>query len=556
MNISIRQRIYLGFSLLVFLFVLNGVITILTINSNKKLATNIFKVLAPSIQALDDFKKTMLESKMYTTNWVFLRSKEEDKKSLRKLHDSDYTELKSRINVYSSQWVDKNWIDSLNRIYTGFEELLTIEKDIMTSLKEFKDYDDPVIKLEAERKIEEEILPRTAALMNSLMAINDFVVSIRTKEGTDLERSSTKLRLLIILLVITIIFAGFFLSMYLTRVIIGPVNQIRHIINNLGRGIIQKIHQPANSDEIGKMVLSVNNLSEKLQATATFAHEVGLRNFDVPFKPLSDEDTLGKALIAMRENLKTGEANLEIKNKELERKNKELEQFAFVASHDLQEPLRTTCSFVELLQQQYKGRLDERADKYLSYISQASDRMKVLISDLHEYSRIGSKKELKQVDCNTVLNEILADLGTSIEETGAEIRSESLPVINGYQTEIKQLFKHLTYNAIKFRQKNIPPCIRITARKKRDNWQFAFTDNGIGIAKEHNERIFVIFQRLHTRNEYKGSGIGLSHCKKIVELHKGKIWLESEPGKGTTFYFTIPQKTIINETQIKLRTCH
>jgi signal transduction histidine kinase len=554
-TISIKQRIYWSFSLLVLLFVINGIITILTLNSNKKLAIDIFKIIAPSIQTLDDFNKMMLESKMYTTNWVYLRTNQEDKNSLKKLHDFDYAALKSRINVYSSQWTDKTWLDSINSIYTGFGELLAIEKNIMGSLKEFSDYDDPVIKLEAERKVEEEILPRTAALINSLNAIHDFQVSVRARTGNELERSSMKLRILIIILVFTIILSGLLLSVYMTKVIIGPVNRIRHIINNLGRGIIQKIEAPANDDEIGRMVNSVNNLSEKLQAAASFAHETGQRNFHMPFTSLSDEDTLGKALLAMRENLKTGEANLEIQNKELERKNKELEQFAYVASHDLQEPLRTTSSFVELFQQQYQGKLDDKADKYLVYITQSVTRMKVLIADLLDYSRIGSKKELKRVDCNIVLNEVLADLDTAIKETGAEITACQLPVISGYQTELKQLFQNLLLNSIKFRQKKIRPLITICAWKNTDSWQFAFSDNGIGIPKEHFERIFIIFQRLHTRNEYNGSGIGLSHCKKIVELHKGKIWLESEPGKGTTFYFTIPQKkTIKNETAISLHT--
>lgn len=230
-----------------------------------------------------------------------------------------------------------------------------------------------------------------------------------------------------------------------------------------------------------------------------------------------------------------------MQNKELERKNKELEQFAYVASHDLQEPLQTTISFVELFQQQYKEKLDERGNKYLSYIVQASERMKILIIDLLEFSRIGSKKESQLIDCNIILNEVIDGLGESIITTGAKINAEALPVITGYQKEIKQLFQHLTYNAIKFRKKDIPPQLKIEARQNKDGWQFSFTDNGIGIASENNERIFIIFQRLHTRNQYQGSGIGLSHCKKIVELHKGKIWLDSEPGKGTTFYFTIPE---------------
>ncbi len=239
--------------------------------------------------------------------------------------------------------------------------------------------------------------------------------------------------------------------------------------------------------------------------------------------------------------LQTSEINLAVKNKELERKNKELEQFAFVASHDLQEPLRTTSSFVSLLQRLYKGNLDEKANKYLAYISQATDRMQVLITDLLEYSRIGNLKETKDVDCNKILGEALADLNAAINESGAEITMGDLPAIKGFETEIKQLFGNLVSNSIKFRQTNNRPQIAIVAWLNKDHWQFAFSDNGIGIAKEHYERIFTIFQRLHTRNQYQGSGIGLSHCKKIVELHKGKIWLESEPGRGTTFYFTIPQ---------------
>jgi light-regulated signal transduction histidine kinase (bacteriophytochrome) len=240
------------------------------------------------------------------------------------------------------------------------------------------------------------------------------------------------------------------------------------------------------------------------------------------------------------ETIQKSEANLEIKNIELERKNKELEQFAYVASHDLQEPLRTTSGFAELLQQQYQGKLDEKADKYLTFITQSSDRMKVLIKDLLDYSRIGRKKEWEKVDCNIILQEVLADLDAAIKETQAEINFDPLPVFNGYPTEIKQLFQNLVINAIKFRTKNVSPQIKLAASKSNGHWEFTCKENGIGIDKEHCERVFIIFQRLHTRNEYEGSGIGLAHCKKIVELHGGKIWIESEPGEGSTFYFAIP----------------
>jgi PAS domain S-box-containing protein len=241
------------------------------------------------------------------------------------------------------------------------------------------------------------------------------------------------------------------------------------------------------------------------------------------------------------------EANINLEKKvrlrtaELERKNKELEQFAYVASHDLQEPLRTTTSFVELFRKKYKGKIDERADKYLDFIVQATDRMKVLIKDLLDYSRIGRKTELQKVDCNIILSEVLADLNKAIKDVHAEIISDQLPVIKGYPTELKQLFQNLISNALKFRKIDVNPLINISAEKNNEHWTFSFKDNGIGIEERYYEKIFIIFQRLHTRNEFEGSGIGLSHCKKIVELHGGKIWVESRIGEGSTFYFTIPE---------------
>jgi signal transduction histidine kinase len=538
-SISIKKRIYWSFSLLVFLFVINGIITILTINSNKKLTEHLSKGVEPSLQAIGDFEDMLVESRMYTTNWVFLRSNTEDKRQLEKIHQSGYNTIKLRLNGYATHWVNKNWVDSLNKVFTGFEELLAVEKNIMSSLHEFKDYDDPVIKLEAERKVEEEVLPRSTALMNALNTIQQFGASIRNSENDLLEKTSLKLRFFIFILVLTIICAGMLLSIYLTRVIVGPINKIRLIVNDLGKGIIRAIDPHTKKDEIGEMVWSINNLSEKLSITTAFANEIGNRNFDSWYEPLSGEDTLGRALITMRDNLKSSEASLAVNTEELERKNKELEQFAYVASHDLQEPLRTTSSFVELLQQQYKGKLDDKADKYLNFITQSSERMEVLIKDLLDYSRIGHKRELQRVDCNRILLDVLADLDAAILETGAEIMADPLPVISGYPTEVKQLFQNLVANAIKFRQKDTIPKIEIFVQNMQDCWEFAFRDNGIGIEREHRERIFIIFQRLHTRTLYKGSGIGLSHCKKIVELHNGKIWVESTPGHGSTFYFTI-----------------
>jgi PAS domain S-box-containing protein len=253
------------------------------------------------------------------------------------------------------------------------------------------------------------------------------------------------------------------------------------------------------------------------------------------------------------ELLQKSQVSLVLNNLELERKNKELEQFAYVASHDLQEPLRTTISFVEIFRQQYFGKLDSKADKYLNYIVEASDRMRVLIKDLLDFSRIGINKDLEKVDCNIIFHDVIRDIDKAIKDSNAEIKAEHLPVISGYATELKQLFQNLIINSIKFRKKNVPLKINIAAHKENDYWRFAFTDNGIGIDQQHNERIFIIFQRLHTRSEYQGSGIGLSHCKKIVELHHGKIWVESTPNEGSTFYFTIHSpKEKTHESKIEM----
>jgi PAS domain S-box-containing protein len=226
----------------------------------------------------------------------------------------------------------------------------------------------------------------------------------------------------------------------------------------------------------------------------------------------------------------------------LKRKNIELEQFAYVASHDLQEPLRTVSGFVELLKRHYKEQTDENVIKYINYITDASDRMRRLVQDLLDYSRLGRERILEPIDCNNLVQQVLSDLTMAIQESKAVINIDPLPVILGYSTEMKQLFQNLLSNSLKFRKPGEPPVINISVMPREDHWQFSVNDNGIGIDEKYWERIFVIFQRLHTKNEYEGTGIGLAHCKKITELHSGKIWVDSKPGEGATFYFTIKKR--------------
>jgi len=223
----------------------------------------------------------------------------------------------------------------------------------------------------------------------------------------------------------------------------------------------------------------------------------------------------------------------------LESKSKEMEQFAYIASHDLREPLLTIKNYVELLTEESAGKLEADSEEYLTRISRAANRMDELIKGLLDYSRLSKIKELQKADCNEIVREVLPDIHSLIETNRAKISIMHLPTLAIYPLEFKQLFQNLLVNAIKFRRKDTIPDIRISAEKLKGAWTFKVSDNGIGIEETDKEKIFGLFQRVHNRNEYTGSGIGLAYCKKIVELHHGNIWVESVPGKGSSFYFTI-----------------
>jgi signal transduction histidine kinase len=227
---------------------------------------------------------------------------------------------------------------------------------------------------------------------------------------------------------------------------------------------------------------------------------------------------------------------------DLARSNRDLEQFAYVASHDLQEPLRMVAAYTQLLSERYKGKLDENADKYIHYAVDGATRMQTLVKDLLAFSRVGRQgREAQLTECSTLVNRALKNLQAAIQESGARVEYADLPSIVADASLLTQVFQNLIGNAIKFRGTE-PIVVRITAEKTKQETIFSIADNGIGIASEHSELIFAIFKRLHTREEYPGSGIGLSICKKVIEQHGGRIWVESEPGHGCTFRFTLPNQ--------------
>jgi PAS domain S-box-containing protein len=234
------------------------------------------------------------------------------------------------------------------------------------------------------------------------------------------------------------------------------------------------------------------------------------------------------------------ERELEQSKLELERSNTDLERFASVASHDLREPLRAISGFAGLLVKNYGDRLDKIGDEYIDYILDATKRLQGLIDALLAYSQIGTRgKAFERTDCEEIIDRVTSNLTIAIEESGAVISQDSLPSVLGDQVQLEQLFQNLISNAIKFRGKERPE-VHIGLAHRVTEWEFSIRDNGIGIDPQQADRIFVIFQRLHTQEEYPGTGLGLAICKRIVERHGGKIWVESEFGRGSTFYFTLP----------------
>ena len=301
----------------------------------------------------------------------------------------------------------------------------------------------------------------------------------------------------------------------------------------IGLGFIGILIVSGSAWAIAKNILEpFHNLTEgtKIIGSGKLEHRI----------PIMSKDEFGQLAESFNRMLD----NLEDTAENLQRSNSELEQFAYVASHDLQEPLRMVTSFLQLLQKRYKGQLDDDADKFINYAVDGSERMRQLISDLLTFSRVGKNvNQFQLIDCRAVLDRVLLNLKMAIEDAGAEVTYDSPPTVLADEIQLVQLFQNLTGNAIKFRGKE-PPKVHISITRQNSDWLFSIRDNGIGIEPQYADRIFVIFQKLHTKSKYSGTGIGLAICKKIVENHGGRIWLQSVPDRGSVFSFTLPIKKL------------
>lgn len=334
---------------------------------------------------------------------------------------------------------------------------------------------------------------------------------------------------ILVVLLISLLVA-FVVSALLQRVVSFPILNLARVAARVSKEHDYSVRAVRETgDEIGGLVDGLNDMLTQIEARDR-ALTQAQTELEKRVQELQTE-------VAERQRVQKG---LAAKTAELQRSNAELEQIAYVASHDLQEPLRIVASYTQLLARRYGEKLDGDAHEFIAFVVEGVNRMRTLIRDLLQYSRVGSRGQpLVPTNCEVVLNHALKHLQAAIAESQAVVTHDPLPVVIAADAQLGQVFQNLIGNAIKYRDSR-PPQVHVSCQREGLNWLFSVRDNGIGLDPQYANRIFVIFQRLHGREQYPGNGIGLSVCKKIVERHGGKIWVESQAGQGATFYFTLP----------------
>ncbi|GAB2502335.1 sensor histidine kinase [Promicromonospora xylanilytica] len=322
----------------------------------------------------------------------------------------------------------------------------------------------------------------------------------------------------VITLVFVVVLMGTMMWLALESWVIRPLTELTAAVRVVSSGELRREITPVGAGEVALLAMHVETMRRDL------VHQV-------------------EEIRLSHQEVENAHGLLSEKTRELERSNRDLEQFAYVASHDLQEPLRKVASFTQLLQKRYGDSLDDRADQYIEFAVDGAKRMQRLIQDLLAFSRVGRTGVAREdVDLEGVLTAALSELSERAEATGADIVHDPMPVVHGERALLQQLFVNLVGNSLKFRDPERAPVIRIEVRSMRAHWEISVVDNGIGIDAQYAERVFVIFQRLHPRDEYAGTGIGLSLVKRIVEYHKGRIWIEPAAGGGTIVRFTLARR--------------
>ncbi|MFI0792568.1 ATP-binding protein [Micromonospora rubida] len=357
---------------------------------------------------------------------------------------------------------------------------------------------------------------RFDAIRASVAELQQGILDQREKGADDIYRTSSILVVLLIAAALVVVVAGAVLLISLNRMVVRPLTSLAEQIREVAEGDYQHHIAGSGPPEFEQLAADVDAMRQKIAKDLAEVREA-------------------------RESIEWVNSQLQKQAEELVRSNRDLEQFAYVASHDLQEPLRKVASFCQLLQRRYAGQLDERADQYIAFAVDGAQRMQRLINDLLAFSRIGRLTTgFTEVDLNKVMGDVAGQTESARQYAAAELTWGELPTIRGEEPLLTNLLANLVSNSIKFRRPDVPPKVHVSARLVGDEWEIRCQDNGIGIEPEFADKIFVIFQRLHSKDAYPGTGIGLAIAKKIVEYHGGRVWVDTDTAEGTAIRFTLP----------------
>lgn len=491
---KIGTKLLLGFGIFICILIVHTILGQLTKIKATETHNILTKKISPAVKLCNDIKMNNKDLFLLVSNKVADSKNDATSNRINKIIEDELPYHISHLKLLKQNLQPA---DTRNRNIDAIADyssksIVLIEK-INTLLLTSKDYKDE-IKLNKATDI------LNNSLSQLLTEVDNRVSLLQIKYNKELEDnfyelSSALLRNSRVFLLTSLIFIcfGLFITYRNINAIVKPINTLLDSVKRIQEG--------------------------------NYDHRVSIKGID-------EFSLLGTAFNQMSESLKTS-------FDQINAKNKELEQFVYIASHDLQEPLRTVNSFTNLLEKDYKDNLDQNAAIYIQFISQASTRMSLLVKGLLDYSRIGGNKELTLIDCNELIDSLAVDLAALISAENAQLEVGELPKIYAYKTDIRLLFQNLINNAIKFHRPHVTPVIKIKAEELDDFWKFSICDNGIGIEEDNLKKIFAMFQRLHSTKKYAGTGIGLAHCSKIIEMHKGTFTVDSEIGNGSTFYITI-----------------
>ncbi len=487
---SLRRRVTSLLTVVaVVLVVAVSVITLAALNARESLSLQVDS-LTPAVNAVEQTRSGYLTQDHALRGYILTR----DREFLQPYVESQMSMAEGRA--------------TLSELAEDHPEVATNVEDMLTAGRVWtEEFAEPALEqVSSGQEVSQEDLRRGRALFLELSRISDATSQQLQDEINDardgLALATQQVVALLVLVGLVVVFLSVFLWVMLQQWVLRPLEELAGHMRQVSEGYYAhriSLHGPP---EIVRLGQDVDAMRERI---------------------VQDLDEVASA----RRKLQEQSTLLEKQTEELRRSNLELEQFAYVASHDLQEPLRKVASFCQLLQRRYHGQLDERADSYIDFAVEGAKRMQTLINDLLAFSRVGRTKNFAPVSLETALDDAMSSLSTRLEEAGAEVTWEPMPTVQGDRTLLTQVFFNLVGNAVKFRGDE-DPRVHISVEQREDEWVFCCEDNGIGIEPQYAERVFVIFQRLHTRDKYTGTGIGLAMCKKIVEFHGGRIWLGTD----------------------------